>query len=215
MTTVDQITNNRRLIAIWPRTLRELEEMIVNRTRGVLWPPTQANIADDEPVLLDVRVPGTDSHIVLRAKGRYTIPERRGPMFVCHRDDQLQFAAILRAIETPLQNARVFPRYPAGLEAKVTMHGVAEPLSARVTDVSAAGARLEIEGDLVTGAEVLVEVAQPDSHALPRSWTGRVLGGRRGGVAMHFGGPDFDAWKQVRYALRRAGETGVAPSLGV
>jgi hypothetical protein len=212
---VESLTLKRRLVAVWPRTPSELKEMIINRSAGVIWPLTTARIPQDEPVLLDVRVPNSESRVVLRAKCTYTIPEGLGPMFVCAKEDRFAFASLLRAVDEATTLSRAFTRYPAALDATVLVDEQTAPLSARVVDLSAAGAKLEVSGAIPTGANVRISVSDSVPSPLPSLFTARVLGERTGGVAVHFAGPNFEAWHQLRFALRRAHETGVAPPLGV
>lgn len=213
---VKNLTMKRRLVAVRAKTSAELREMIINRDRGVLWPATVARIPQDEPVLLDIRLPGTESRVVLRAKCTYTVPEGLGPMFVCAREDRLAFAQLLRVVDAPRPVPRAFPRYPAAIDATVRVDGSADdaPLRARVVDLSAAGARIEVDASLADGAPIVVEMPGAESHTLPQRLTARVIGSRQGGMAVHFDGPDFESWRALRVALRHAHETGMAPTLG-
>jgi hypothetical protein len=198
------IALSRRIVTLRPSSRDELRAMVVDRARGVIWPRTRASFGQDEPVLIELRMPWADGEqrCMLRALARYSIPEGRGPMFLCDSRDlrALRFVA-LETEGTTLQR-RAHTRYPVAIHAAVRLDG-GQPRRATLADLSAAGARLDLDEPLPEGTRVYLELP-----AFPRRLLARVCGERDGLQVVRFYGPGSLGWRELRRALRRSVETG-------
>src|SRR6185312_5492949 len=75
-----------RMITVEVRTPVDLERLVVDRRRLLLYPQTRIRARPGEMVLLDVRV--GERRIVIWARAHFTVPEGRGPLFACATADR-------------------------------------------------------------------------------------------------------------------------------
>jgi hypothetical protein len=200
-------SSQHRIVTVRPRSRDEFREMVIDPSRGVMLVPTLEIPADNERVLLDVRLPDATDGLVLRTRATYTFPERKGPFFACRRDDLVRLHDFL---DHERRFARAFKRYPALIQA--TVRGRTSRMRGQILDLSMVAARIAVLGDLEHGEPVSIELVRAPS-LLPPKLTGTVTALKGGVVTVRFGGPAVDAWRRLRRVLRRADETGLMPRL--
>jgi len=196
------IALSRRIVALRPGSHEELRALVVDRARGVLWPRTLASFSQEEQVLLEISlVAGVErQRCVLRAAARYTIPEGRGPMFVV---DPRDLPALRFAIDEGAVRRRAHVRFPVAMHGAVRLGGDGPPRRATLADLSASGARLELDDPPAEGTRVFLELP-----SFPKRLLARVMGERDGLCVLRFFGPGSPGWRELRRALRRSVESG-------
>jgi hypothetical protein len=164
-----------------------------------LWPRTLVKVAEDEPVLIDLRFGWTRQRCVLRAVARFTIPEGRGPMFVLDRRDRAAIDFIAGGASLA---ARAHVRFPVALHAAIRREA-RTPRRATLIDLSSAGARVESDQELTVG-----EPLKLDLPSVPQTIDATALAPRGEHWVIRFTGPSLDGWRYLRHLLRVADQTG-------
>ncbi len=201
-TTPPTATQPLRMMTLRPRDADELRSWLIDRARAMLYPLTRSRPADDELVLLDLVVRGR--RVWLPAKTRYTVPDRRGPIFVCA---PRQRAALRHLVDGDDGTRRAHVRLPVALPALV--HARGDDVQPVVTvDVCAAGARLRTLLPLEPG-RIALDFQAPRPDRFP-ALIGACVVERRGDDAIvRFA--DERGCADVRRWLRLVDERGVVP----
>jgi hypothetical protein len=207
----------RRLIAVWPRTAEDISSLVVDRKKGVLWPRTGAQVVQDEPVLLELRLGHAAQRCVLRATTRFTVPERRGPMFVVDPRDRAAFEFLAAGGVPPAERAHV--RFPVALHGALRrLENSHAPRRATILDISSSGARLvpfnpsAEDEPLVAGEPITLELANLPRTTASTLVNARVVGARGDAWVVSFADRgrlwEHSGWHKLRHMLRIAVETG-------
>jgi len=191
------------MITVEVRTPVDLERLVVDRRRLLLYPQTRIRARPGEMVLLDVRV--GERRIVIWARAHFTVPEGRGPLFACATADRGVLYTLMSRGFFP--GARLRPRFPLRPRVRVRCPGGAW-FNGRLLDLSAVSARIELPERFAYGAPMKVEIVERLLPDFPRMMDARILGSRADGIVVHFSDADAPAWRQLRAAVRRIEQSG-------